>query len=298
MRGGRIVAVRVRGPHGTRIVSADWYVCALPVERARRLWTRTILAADPSLAGMFELTTAWMNGIQLYLRSSPSLAHGHIACLSSPWQITAILQAQFWTRDFAATYGDGRTRDCFSAIVSDWETPGVLYDKPARDCTPQEIVSEIWEQLKRHLNDAGPALTDDLLLSSTIDPGLVRGRDGLRSEDPLVLSRVGAYKHRPEVATAIPNLMLAGDYPRGQWEMANMEAANASGRAAAHALLQRAGSGEPPVRVIAPYRPPEWEALKRIDADRYKHGRPNLLDAPAGAGQAIDAVAELLRHLG
>ncbi|MEA2231191.1 MAG: hypothetical protein QOD83_1007 [Solirubrobacteraceae bacterium] len=298
MRGGQIVAARVHGPHGTQTVSADWYVCALPVERARRLWTRTILAADPTLAGMFELTTAWMNGIQLYLRSSPSLAHGHIACLSSPWQITGILQAQFWTGDFAATYGDGRARDCFSAIVSDWETPGVLYGKPARDCTPQEIVSEIWEQLKRHLNDVGPALTDDLLLSFTIDPGLVRGRDGLRSEDPLVLSRVGAWKHRPEVATAIANLVLAGDYPRGQWEMANMEAANASGRAAARTLMQRAGSSEPPVRVIAPYRPPEWEALKRIDADRYKHGRPNLLDVPAVAGQALDGVADLLPHLG
>jgi len=175
---------------------------------------------------------------------------------------------------------------------------GVLYGKPARDGTPQEIVSEIWEQLKRHLNDVGPALTDDLLLSFTIDPGLVRGRDGLRSEDPLVLSRVGAWKHRPEVATAIPNLVLAGDYPRGQWEMANMDAANASGRAAARTLMQRAGSSEPPVRVIAPYRPPEWEALKRIDADRYKHGRPNLLDVPAVAGQALDGVADLLPHLG
>jgi uncharacterized protein with NAD-binding domain and iron-sulfur cluster len=294
---GRIAGAHVHGPRGTAKVTADWYVCALPVERARRLWTKRMLAADPTLAGMFELETDWMNGIQLYLRRSPPLAHGHIACINSPWKVSGILQAQFWARDFASSYGDGRAVDCLSAIVSEWHTPGVLYGKPAQDCTPDEIVREVWEQLKRHVNDAGLAITDDLLLSSNIDPGLVRRPSGLRSEDPLVLPSIGARKHRPASATAVANLMLAGDYPLGHWEVANMEAANSSGRAAANAILQRAGSNEPPVHVLRPYRPPEWEPLKRIDAERYKHGHANLFDISASTDHPLHAVEELLQQL-
>jgi uncharacterized protein with NAD-binding domain and iron-sulfur cluster len=47
--GGRITGARLRTPSGHRSITADWYVCALPVERARSLWTPAILAAAPEL---------------------------------------------------------------------------------------------------------------------------------------------------------------------------------------------------------------------------------------------------------
>jgi uncharacterized protein with NAD-binding domain and iron-sulfur cluster len=277
--GGRISGARVRTPRGRRTIEADHYVVALPVERARRLLTPAILDADPSLAGMFELKTGWMNGIQLYLRERPDIPAGHIACMNSPWLISGILQTQFWDRDFAGQYGDGTAKDCFSAIISDWNVPGVLHGRPAKDCTDAEIVEEIWEQLKRHLNDAGQApLRDDMLLSWFVDPGLHR-RDGvMHNDDPLVLPSVGAWKHRPESATAVENLFLAGDYPRGFAEVANMEAANHSGRLAANAVLQRAGSHETPAFTGARYVPPEWAALREQDAARYAAGQPNAFD--------------------
>jgi hypothetical protein len=40
----------------------------LPVEPARRLWNPAILAADPQLGRMWNLDTAWMNGIMFFLR--------------------------------------------------------------------------------------------------------------------------------------------------------------------------------------------------------------------------------------
>lgn len=297
MRNGRISGALVRSARGVRRITADWYVCALPVERARRLWTGPILAADPTLAGMAKLKTAWMSGIQLYLRGSPELPHGHIACLGSPWCVSGILQAQFWRPDFASSYGDGRARDCFSAVVAEWDARGVLHGKAARDCTDEEIVAEAWEQLKRSVNATRPILTDDLLHSWAIDPGLVRRAGRLHNEDPLVLPSVGAWRHRPSVATAIGNLMLAGDYPRGPAEMANMEAANASGRSAANAILERSASRESPARVYGLYHPPEWELLKSIDARRYARGQPNLLDLPRLTGRPND-VHDLLRTHG
>jgi hypothetical protein len=73
-------------------------------------------------------------------------------------------------------------------------------------------------------------------------------------------------------------MVLAGDYLNGLWEVANMEAACYEGRRAAEVVLSHAGSHGPPVHAIPPYRPPEWEPLKRIDEDRYRRGQPNIFD--------------------
>jgi uncharacterized protein with NAD-binding domain and iron-sulfur cluster len=41
----------------------------------------------------------------------------------------------------------------------------------------------------------------------------------------LVLPSVGQRPDRPDVTSGIPNLMLAGDYLNGDWQVANMECA-------------------------------------------------------------------------
>ena len=122
-------------------------------------------------------------------------------------------------------------------------------------------------------------------------PGLIqRHEGGFDFEDPLVLPTVGAWPDRPDTRTAIPNLVLAGDYVRGEWEMANMEIANESGRRAANAVLEHSGSTEAPAAVHGTYRPPEFQALKRIDEARWKRGQGNLLDTlgPAAASSDVE----------
>jgi hypothetical protein len=32
--------------------------------------------------------------------------------------------------------------------------------------------------------------------------------------------------------------------------------------------------------VLELYRPPEWETLKKLDAERYRRGLPHILDTP------------------
>jgi uncharacterized protein with NAD-binding domain and iron-sulfur cluster len=284
LENGRIASAAVRGPSGPLTVIADWYVCALPVERATQLWTPAILETDPDLARTSHLPTAWMNGIQLYLRRPTPVVHGHAIYFESPWALSSISQAQFWAGNFSANYGDGVARDCLSVVISDWTTPGVLYGKPASQCSPNQVVREVWEQIKLHLNRAGETvLTDDLLLSWHIDPGVIGDSGVFRSEDPLVLPTVGAWPNRPESQTGIPNLILAGDYVRSDWEMANMETANASGRLAANAILSQTRTAQSPVPVIPHYRPPEWEALKRLDEARYRADQPNIFDSSACA---------------
>src|SRR5262249_28178831 len=63
--GGRILGAHMSGPGGPSVVHADHYVCALPLNRARPLFTPAMRAAAPTLNGADALTTRWASSIQL-----------------------------------------------------------------------------------------------------------------------------------------------------------------------------------------------------------------------------------------
>ncbi|MBI5104630.1 MAG: FAD-dependent oxidoreductase [Solirubrobacterales bacterium] len=285
VRRGRVVAARMRDRRGRRhVIEADWFVSAMPAERARRLWSPKVLEVDPTLKAMDELYVDWMNGIQFYLRRKVDLAHGHLTFVDAPWALTALTQAQFWSRsDFARDYGDGTAVDCLSIDISDWDSPGILYGKPAKKCTRQEIADEVWAQVKAHLEDDGSSvLPDDIRHSWFLDPGIawVRSRGQNRNDEPLLVNTVGSWAKRPAARTRVPNLYLAGDYVQTDIDLATMEGANESGRAAVNALLQDARSQADAVPMYKLYDPPEFEAAKRVDAELFRAGQPNALDRP------------------
>lgn len=136
-------------------------------------------------------------------------------------------QAQFWdVRDFSRDYGDGQAHECLSTIISEWDKPGILYGKTARECTKDEIVAELWAQLKDGLNDSGKTtLRDEDRLGWFMDPAVT----GLGGPDPqnreqLLIHPTGTLYHRPSARTAVPNFFLAGDYVRTDVDLATMEA--------------------------------------------------------------------------
>jgi hypothetical protein len=64
---GRITGARAVDPTGAAsMIEADWYVLAVPVERAVPLLNSRILTADSRLKRLQNLTTAWMNGVMMY----------------------------------------------------------------------------------------------------------------------------------------------------------------------------------------------------------------------------------------
>ncbi|MER5710179.1 FAD-dependent oxidoreductase [Streptomyces sp. NPDC002122] len=279
---GRIGAVVVEDPQGVRrSVTTDHYVSAMPVEHARRTWGAALRAADPQLARCDELETDWMTGIQFYLTEHAPLLAGHANCIDSPWSLTAIQQARHWpSRDFRADYGDGVAVDCLSVDISEWDRPGILYGKTAKQCTRTEVAREVWAQLKAAFNDTGrTVLKDSALHSWFLDPGV----DGLgtpnpTNEDQLLVHPVGTFHKRPKAATRIPNFFLAGDYVAVDIDLATMEGANASARQAVNALLDRTGSAAARCEVRPLFRAPELEGLKRHDRLRYRFGLRNALD--------------------
>ncbi|MFJ4471954.1 FAD-dependent oxidoreductase [Streptomyces sp. NPDC089424] len=281
--GGRVRGVRVSDRDGgeERTVTADHYVSALPVEHARLTWGPALRAADPQLARCDALETDWMTGVMFYLRTPTPVVHGHVNCLDSPWSVTAVGQAQFWdVRDFSRDYGDGRARDCLSAIISEWDKPGILYGKTARECTKEEVVAELWAQLKDGVNDAGKTtLRDEDRLGWFMDPAVTGlGGPAPRNREQLLVHPTGTLHNRPTARTAVPNFFLAGDYVRTDVDLASMEGANESARRAVNALLEADNSPQERCLVRELYRPPELEPLKRVDALRHRLGLPNTFD--------------------
>ncbi|MEV7391443.1 MULTISPECIES: FAD-dependent oxidoreductase [unclassified Streptomyces] len=281
--GGRVTGVRVAARDGSRqrTVTADHYVSALPVEHARVTWGPALRAADPRLGRCDALKTDWMTGVMFYLRTPTPVVHGHINCLDSPWAVTGIGQSQFWdVRDFARDYGDGQAHECLSTIISEWDKPGILYGKTARECTKDEIVAELWAQLKDGLNDSGKTtLRDEDRLGWFMDPAVT----GLGGTDPqnreqLLIHPTGTLYHRPSARTAVPNFFLAGDYVRTDVDLATMEGANESARRAVNALLDADASDAERCHIWELFRPPEMEPLKRVDELRYRLGLPNTFD--------------------
>ncbi|QFG24230.1 FAD-dependent oxidoreductase [Actinomadura sp. WMMB 499] len=280
--GGRVRSVRLVDRAGNRRrATADWFVCAMPVDRARTLLSPAVLALDPSLEGMHDLRTEWMNGLQFFLRRTPAGLGEEINFMDSPWQLTAVLQSRLWDRSFPRDYGDGQVADCLSLDVSDWDTPGIVHGKPAKKCTRAQVAEECWAQMKDHLEDTGRSvLPDDMVHSWFLDPAITwdPSAGGNVNDEPLMVNTVGSWAKRPEARTAIPNLFLAGDYVRTSVDLATMEGANESGRAAVNALLDAADSAAERVEMWKLHRPPELDGLKDLDARRFRAGRPNVFD--------------------
>ncbi|MEO3788292.1 FAD-dependent oxidoreductase [Actinocorallia sp. B10E7] len=282
VKNGRIDAAHAVDTSGRRHrIEADWFVCAVPPDRAVRLWSAEILEHAPELEGTRHLHTDWMNGIQFYLRKTPRGLGELLSFMDSPWQLTAILQSGIWNRDFGRDYGDGTVADCLSLDISDWDTPGILYGRPAKRCTPAQIAKECWAQMKAHLEDTGSSvLPDDILHSWFLDPAITWHPDlGRNTNDELLtVNTIGTWTKRPKARTGIPNLFVAGDYVQTSTDLATMESANESARAAVNALLEAADSPAAPAKTWKLYQPPELEALKKLDTQRYNAGRPNVFD--------------------
>lgn len=278
---GRVAAAVLADAAGTRRrVEADWFVSAMPAERVVPTLTPDLLALDPGLRGIGSLVTDWMVGIQYFLREPVDITRGHITFLDAPWALTALTQGQFWSgRDIRHDYGDGAVADILSVDISDWDAPGILYGKPAKECTRQEIAAEVWAQVKDH-HTAGDKLPDGIVHSWFIDPGVhwdaAAGRN--TNDTPLLVNTVDSWRRRPKARTRIPNLMMSGDFVQTDIDLATMEGANESARYAVNAILDGSGSRAARVATYKLYDPPEFEVLKQADSVLYKVGQRNLLD--------------------
>ncbi|MGI8958888.1 MAG: hydroxysqualene dehydroxylase [Bryobacteraceae bacterium] len=261
----------------TREITADYYICAVPVEIMTGLVDSKLAALASSLANLSQLRIAWMNGIQFYLLKDVPLEFGHTLYADSPWAITSVSQRQFWTQANLANYGNGQVGGILSVDISDWETPGIIYGKPAMHCTAEEIKNEVWAQLKTHLNVSGAeTVRDDNLMSWFLDPDVqFPNPSAVTNLEPLMINTAGSLQYRPEASTEIPNLFLASDYVKTYTDVACMEAANEAARRAVNGILDQSGSHARHASLWPLQEPEYFQPLIDYDRLRFHLGLPH-----------------------
>ena len=291
---GRIRSATIAQGSARTTATGDYFVFALPAEDVIDLITPAMIQADPALQNLFTLDdiTEWMNGIQIYLTEDVPVVHGHTIYVDSPWALTSISQAQFWNHVDLSQFGDGAVKGIISVDISEWEAPG-LNGKKAKDCTSEEIKTEVWEQLKRSLNYSDAVrLRDDQLHRWSLDPDIRLKQDGTSAnEEPLLVNLVDTWKLRPDAVTKIPNLFLASDFVRTFTDLATMEAANEAARRAVNGILNASESSSPRCPIWDLYEPELFLPWREIDAIRFAQGLP-WDDAMVNVGLSLASLVD------
>ena len=288
--GDRVAGATVETVAGHSQVTGDFYIAALPVEAMAALMSDDLKRAAPSLANLEKLKTRWMNGIQFYLSRDEPVVNGHVIYLDSPWALTSISQRQFWSKVNLSAYGDGTVNGILSVDISDWEAPGVVFGKPARECTAEQIKQEVWTQLKQHLNVGGATTIDDAnLVAWFLDPDIEFPNPGAATNaEPLVINTAGSLQYRPESQVELVNFFVASDYVRTYTDIACMEAANEAARRAVNCLLLASGSTAPPAELWPLEEPAFLKPIQEIDRIRFTLSLPHHMAAislPSAVGE-------------
>lgn len=279
MTGRKISGAKIldKNINTTITATGDYYLLAIPVEKAAALITKDMLAVDATLQGIINLapSVAWMNGVQYYLPEETTLVDGHTIYSDSPWAVTSISQLQFWKDYDIRSKGDGKIRTILSVDVSDWDTKG-SNGLTAKECTHDQLKDEIWKQITDSLNVNGKqALPKETPALWHIDGDIkaVPGTgDRERNEEPLLVNTVNSWDLRPDAYTAIPNLFLAADYVKTFTDLATMEGANEAARRAVNSIIDAAKVNAPMCEIWKLHEPDILAGFRKHDLKRYQEG--------------------------
>jgi geranylgeranyl pyrophosphate synthase/uncharacterized protein with NAD-binding domain and iron-sulfur cluster len=304
-----ITGVAVRRQGQRTLVQGDYYVAAMPLERISPLINERMLAIDPALGNLSTLApnVEWMNGLQFYLHRDLPIAHGHVVHIDSEWALTSVSQVQFWRSMPPDQFGNTDVRGVLSVDISDWDAPG-LNGRSATQCSSrEEVMREVWAQLKRSINSDRELLRDDDLHSWYLDPDIQPSGDGsglLTNAEPLLVNLINTWALRPDATTRIPNLFLASDYVRTYTDLATMEGANEAARRAINGLLDVTGFVGPRCGVWPLHQPEILAPMQQHDAARYAAGLPwddrlmrIAVEAVRGASPLLAQVTPLLERV-
>jgi uncharacterized protein with NAD-binding domain and iron-sulfur cluster len=262
-----------------RTIDADYYIVAVPVDVMANLLkaSREVREADQSFENIIDLSrdVESMTGIQFYFRESLPLEPGHYMHLDSPWALTSLAQAQFWTTDLRR-FGDGTIRDILSVDISEWNEKGLNNHAPANHSTRGQIKEEVWRQLQRSL----PCLQEMQPATVYLDEAIRVKSGRIENADSLLVNRAKRWRLRPEATTPIPNMFLASDYVRTYTDLATMEGANEAARRAVNAILDASGSVATPCAVWNLHEPAILSPWRWIDRYRYYRGLEWSSDFP------------------
>lgn len=229
-----ISAIRINNGQKNERVQADYYVFAIPPDKLVAALHEDLKKIFPELP-LLSQHMYCLNGMQLYLTGNYSIIPGVTRFADSPWDITATYQdSSLWPNtDFPHPI-----KAILSVIVANWQTPGSVYHKPITECSPEEIICEIIQQISQHQR---VQLNPTHVHAYHIDKSIRFSEDNSKIvtvENKLYATAAGMYDKQPGAETYFKNMFLAGDYIQTGMHNGTMESANLSGRMAANAVLR------------------------------------------------------------
>lgn len=276
MTGNNITAAGISGKDGPAVVQADEYIVAIPHKKLENTFSPDQLN-NIQLASLADLTSSWEAGLVLYLRHPLHIPCGSFGFPNTPWAISGVQQSDYWNKAYLQDY------TILSVVIADWNTPGDQCKKSARTCIPSELVAELIFQLAHYAPEewreqfAGMEIMD-----YTIDPGLcLTGNEKARNETPFFVNTVNSWRNRPDSGTVVKNLHIAGDFTKTSTYLANMEAANESGRLAANSVIRHTGGTVAPCKVFTEKHhktPLVFQPFLRLDETLYLHHKKHIFD--------------------
>ena len=241
-RGTRVRSIKGDAGRAAAVVLADgsrrafdFFVAAVPWRRVCGLFPEAMLRAMPALEAVRHLEPAPITAVHLWFdRPLTELANAALVGRLSQWVFSRGGQPLDSERSAPGHY--------YQVVIS--------ASRELAGCTRQDVVGRVREEL------AGiwPAASQARLLHWR----------AMTNHAAVFSMRPGVDRYRPAQATAIGNLMLAGDWTATGWP-ATMESAVRSGYLAAEAILEAVGR---PRRLLAAELPRSLLTRWLAGADR------------------------------
>ncbi|MEP7266748.1 MAG: FAD-dependent oxidoreductase [Saprospiraceae bacterium] len=259
-------------------LNADYYLLAVPVEKANVLLNASLRGIDPTLSFTANLVpnVNWMNGIQFFLNVDIPISQGHVIHINSEWAVTCISQVQYWSNYDIDVATGGIIKGVISVDISDWDA---LYKGiAAKNSTEPQLISFVYEQMQTSLIVGGvpilPVNMSAVVIGYHIGSSIKFIGGTINNEEPLLVNVVNGWAYMPKSWSTVKNLFLAGDYVRTNTNLATMEAANESARRAVNCIIDASGTHIPYTKV---WKLRSWKMLlpyKWYDKKRYNKGLP------------------------
>ena len=181
-----------------------------------------------------------LGGIQYYFDTEFQLLRGHMYYSGTEWALSSINQHGLWEKK-PILNRDGHV-SVLSVDIGDFNTPSRhLKDefgrgKAARDCTADEIATEVWRQIVNALTSNVDNVPEALLpwpAWYAIDRGLIMaGGPGqgtgrpVRNETPYLVPIVGDWPNRPGPDPWNPHGTSWGTKPTEEWWLNDLQQRN------------------------------------------------------------------------
>lgn len=281
--GGEVKEIVLSDERGDRNLQYDYYVNSLDVLSFGNL----LQGADSLKTKMLELSRrSYQVQTQVILRLREKVHFGEptiVMLTDTPWFIMYRPEAPLW--DIPLGKGKEVSGELLSVGIGVWHKKGILYDKPAVECTEQEIINEVWEQMRTssgHMKlfktDTGKTMYDvvyssyDVWHSFSYDPK--QGR--MDTWEPKFSNNVGTVALRPTTYDPVlTNLVHANAYTRTDNNLYNMDSAAEAGVRAANLIMYKEARAD-----WEKYMPPKkfWTFCQMIDKILLDNGNPNPIE--------------------